>query len=136
MHEATPFEVLSRLFPVRLNSAGAVIIACAVVKNPRHGARFVASAALLIGDSLADFVPRDFHRIQFLEALGASDAADPELMLPLLDPVSVPSHVRERIARVANNIRLLSRLSKDPAERVWRRARQRLSVIHPESANQ
>ncbi|MBD1920686.1 hypothetical protein H6F77_06260 [Microcoleus sp. FACHB-831] len=130
----TPVSTLKALFPSALVTDYSVRIALALIKNPASSCEFLLPAACMVRNHLSLFEPRNFYAMLLIEAIASHPQVTVEEILPLLDPTSVPRHIRNRIARAAMREELLMALSQDPAQTVRSNAVKRLSMLQAESS--
>ena len=129
----TPVTTLEALFPSKLETEDDIRLVLAVVKNPKNSHNFLRAAIAKVQERLSMFEPRNFYPILLLEAIAAHPQVTVEQISPLLDPVSIPRHIRTRIAWVATQKELLFKLLEDPAETVRSKATKRLASLKLES---
>lgn len=129
----TRANTLKALFPSSLETNDNVRIALAVVKNSAYGNNFLLTAAYMVRSNLSLFEPRNCYPMQLIEAIASHPQLTSNDISPLLDPTSIPRHIRDRIARVAMQEEILIKLSQDPAETVRSRATKRIAMLKAES---
>ncbi|MBD2183019.1 hypothetical protein H6S82_09180 [Planktothrix sp. FACHB-1355] len=129
----TPANTLKALFPSSLETDNNVRIALAVVKNSVHGNEFLLTTASMVRSNLSLFEPRNCYPMMLIEAIASHPQVTIDKISPLLDPTSIPRHIRDRIARIAIQEELLIKLSQDPAQTVRSRATKRIAMLKTES---